>query len=343
MIEKLCNAFGPSGSEDEVCEIIKNEIEPYADKVWVDRMGNLYAFKDGKKKGKSLVVSAHMDEVGFMISHICDEGTIYFDTLGGIDPSVISGKRIIIGEKRIPAVVSSKAIHMQTPEERKKILPIDKMHIDIGAADKDEAASLVSVGDVAVFAPNYEMIGDGFIKSKAIDDRLGCAALIDVLKSGVDYPTYFAFVTREEIGCRGASAAGYTLRTDLAVIVECTTASDIYGTKPHEKVCCLGSGPAVSFMDRTTVYDTKLFRKVCDTADSEKLKYQIKSLVAGGNDSSAYQRAAAGTKTITVSVPTRYIHSAASVAKLTDYEDTVKLIQTIINSDDIRKDDNKNA
>ncbi|HPE96046.1 MAG TPA: M42 family peptidase, partial [Bacillota bacterium] len=295
MIEKLCNAFGPSGWEDEVREIIKANIEPYADKVWVDKMGNLYAYKDGSKKGKSLVVSAHMDEVGFMVSHIGDEGTVCFDTLGGIDPSVVSGKRIVIGNKRIPAVISSKAIHMQTPEERKQILPIDKMHIDVGASTKEEAESLVNVGDVAVFAPNYEIIGDGYIKSKAIDDRLGCGALIEVLKKGVEYPTYFAFVTREEIGCRGASAAAYMLQTDLAVIAECTTASDIYGTPPHEKVCCLDSGPAVSFMDRATVYDVELFRNVCHIADSKELKYQIKNVVAGGNDSSAYQRSATGT------------------------------------------------
>lgn len=205
LLEKYCAAFAPSGQEDELREMIASDVAPYADELRTDRSGSLIAFKKGRKRrAEKLLFSAHMDEVGFMVTHISEEGFAYFGTIGGIDPRVTAGKRVLLGDKRLPGVIAAKAIHMQKPEERGVPAPIEEMFIDIGALSEENTKSLVSVGDCAVFAPNFETFGDGFIKSKAIDDRFGCALLVRLLQSDLEYDAYFAFCTAEEVGCRGA-------------------------------------------------------------------------------------------------------------------------------------------
>ena len=182
LLEKYCAAFAPSGQEDELREMIASDVAPYADELRTDRSGSLIAFKKGRKRrAEKLLFSAHMDEVGFMVTHISEEGFAYFGTIGGIDPRVTAGKRVLLGDKRLPGVIAAKAIHMQKPEERGVPAPIEEMFIDIGALSEENTKSLVSVGDCAVFAPNFETFGDGFIKSKAIDDRFGCALLVRLL------------------------------------------------------------------------------------------------------------------------------------------------------------------
>ena len=178
LTKKLCNLYGPSGIEDEVREAIIEEISPYCEKLYTDKVGNLVAYKKGRKKAdKPMMFAAHMDEVGFMIQYISDDGYLYFDTIGGIDNSVIGGRRIVLGDNRLLGVVASKAIHLQKAEERGMCIPISEMYIDIGCTDKETAKKHVAVGDCGVFVPNFEEFGDGFIKSKAIDDRFGCAVL----------------------------------------------------------------------------------------------------------------------------------------------------------------------
>ena len=330
LLEKYCAAFAPSGQEDELREMIASDVAPYADELRTDRSGSLIAFKKGRKRrAEKLLFSAHMDEVGFMVTHISEEGFAYFGTIGGIDPRVTAGKRVLLGDKRLPGVIAAKAIHMQKPEERGVPAPIEEMFIDIGALSEENTKSLVSVGDCAVFAPNFETFGDGFIKSKAIDDRFGCALLVRLLQSDLEYDAYFAFCTAEEVGCRGAMTVAQAVGADTVVVLEATTAGDIPGAPKSRVACRVGGGAVVSFMDGGTIYPRGLVDAVMRLAEEKGIRAQLKELVAGGNDASAYQRAAAGARVLALSAPVRYIHSACSVAKYDDLEQVFALASAL--------------
>jgi endoglucanase len=333
LFERLCSAFGPSSCEDEVRNIIIDEIKPYATSYRVDKVGNLIAFKKGKKpRDNKLLFSAHMDEVGFMVRHIDEDGFIYFGTIGGIDRRVMSGRHIVLGDNRIPAVIAGKAIHLQTEQERGIVPPVDKLFIDIGSVNREDTMKYVSAGDLGVFEPNFERFGDHKIKSKAIDDRFGCYMLCELLKEELEYDTYFAFVIQEEEGCRGAAGVAYSEKADEVVVVEGTTAGDIHGAPEGEKACILGEGAVISFMDGGTVYCPDVIKKLTGICEENKIKYQIKNLVAGGNDAQSYQRSYYPTKVAAVSAPVRYIHSACSVADERDFDEIKKLLLKITES-----------
>ena len=204
-----------------------------------------------------------------MVTHISEEGFAYFGTIGGIDPRVTAGKRVLLGDKRLPGVIAAKAIHMQKPEERGVPAPIEEMFIDIGALSEENTKSLVSVGDCAVFAPNFETFGDGFIKSKAIDDRFGCALLVRLLQSDLEYDAYFAFCTAEEVGCRGAMTVAQAVGADTVVVLEATTAGDIPGAPKSRVACRVGGGAVVSFMDGGTIYPRGLVDAVMRLAEEK--------------------------------------------------------------------------
>lgn len=330
LFKRLCNAFGPSSMEDEVRNIIIDEIKPYATSYRVDKTGNLIVFKKGKKERQSkLLFSAHMDEVGFMVRHIDEDGFIYFGTVGGLDRRVISGKRVVIGENRIPGVISGKAIHIQKPEERGIVPPVEKLFIDIGSISREDTLKYVKIGDLAVFKPNFERFGENKIKSKAIDDRFGCYMLCEMIKQELEYDTYFAFVIMEEEGCRGAMNVAFSEKADQVVVVEGTTAGDIHGSPDSGKACELGKGAVISFMDNGTVYSPEVLKKLISLCEGNNINYQIKNLVAGGNDASAYQRTYYPARVAAVSAPVRYIHSATSVADERDSEEIQKLLMLI--------------
>lgn len=330
LTKKLCNLFGPSSLEDGVREAIAEEISPYCENVYTDKVGNLIAFKKGRKPSPApTLFAAHMDEVGFMIQYISDEGYLYFGTIGGIDSSVIAGRRMIIGDKKVLGVVASKAVHMQKPEERGICLPVSEMYIDIGCTDKVDAKKYVSVGDCATFLPNFEEFGDGFIKSKALDDRFGCAVLCQLIKEEREYDTYFAFTVCEETGCRGALSVAYAINPARTVVIESTTAGDLPGVSPARRACQVGEGAVFSVMDGGTVYDRDFFEKAVTLAKDNGVKHQIKNTVAGGNDSRSFQTSAKGSKVLAVSAPTRYIHSASCVAKISDLEDVLSIARLV--------------
>lgn len=328
--ERLCNLFGPSSLEDAVRDEIIKEISPYCKKLYTDKVGNLIAIKEGKEHTDNpTLFAAHMDEVGFMIQYISDDGYLYFDTVGGIDNSVIGGRRMVIGDNKILGVVASKAVHMQKPEERGVCLPVSEMYIDIGCTTKEDAEKYVSVGDLATFVPNFEEFGDGYIKSKAIDDRFGCAVLCKMIKEDRVFDTVFAFTVCEETGCRGALTAAYSLNISKAVVIESTTAGDLPEVAEARRACRVGEGAVLSVMDGGTVYDRDFFEKAVSIAKEGGVKYQIKNTIAGGNDSRAFQTAATGSKVLAISAPVRYIHSASSVAKVTDLEDVLALAKLV--------------
>lgn len=318
-LKDYCAIPGPSGMEDEVRARIIADIASSGAEYEVDSLGNLIVFKRGRKRRPyKLLVAAHMDEVGFMISAVADDGTLCFDAVGGVDRRVVSGRRVRFCKDGRTGVVASKSIHIQTPEEFGKCEPITDMRIDIGCETREEAEALVHIGDCAVFPPNFEEFGEGLIKSKAIDDRFGCAVLTELINSDLEYDTYFAFDTCEEIGCDGAKEVCHRLRPDVAIILESTTAGDTCDAPAGSRACELHKGAVLSHMDGGTIYDKDLLALALRIGEEESIPCQLKNIVAGGNEARAFQTGAAGGRVLAISAPTRYIHSACCVAAKED-------------------------
>ncbi len=318
-LRELCDTDGVSGGEGAVREFIAGKIVPHADGIFTDTIGNLVAFKKGKSSEKKLMLSAHTDEVGFIISKITEKGFLEFKTVGGIDPRVIISKRVRIGKNKVNGVIAMKAVHLQSTSERSSVPKVRELYIDIGARSADEAKKKVSLGDYVAFVTEYEQIGSR-IKAKAIDDRAGCAILMDLIEQTPAYDTYFCFTTQEEVGLRGARLCAARIKPDAALVIEATTCSDTAGVEQHSAVTLLGGGAAISFADRTTIVPEDYCRALFELAAEHKIKVQYKAAVSGGNDAGAIHLAVGGIKTASVSVPARYIHSPASVADIGDIE-----------------------
>lgn len=324
MLKDLCLLNGTSGREDAVRNYIIEKIKDKCE-YSVDVLGSVIAFKKGKKApDKKVLVAAHTDEVGFIITDITDDGYLRFAPVGGIDAAVVLGRRVDING--IKGVVGAKAVHLLSDDEKKNEPAFDKLAIDIGAADKAEAEKAVSLGDCAYFASDYCEFGDGFIKSKALDDRIGCMLMIELINSDLEYDTYFCFNVQEEVGLRGSGCSAYAVKPDVAVILESTTAADIDGVTGGDKCCVLGKGPVVSFMDGRTIYDKQIFDLAFEVAKENNIRIQIKTKIAGGNDAGAIQKSGAGCRVAAVSLPCRYIHSGSSVVKIGDIEETRRFL-----------------
>ena len=322
-LNEICTIDGTSGDESRVREYIMNHIT--ADEVTVDSLGNLIVFKKGRNTPKNKVMlAAHMDEVGFMVTDITDDGFLRFGAVGGIDPRVVLGRAVRFANGTL-GVVGTKAVHQQSADERKKAPDFDDMMLDIGAKSREEAEKLVSRGDTACFDSDFFAFGDGFIKGKAIDDRAGCLIMMDMINSELEYDMWFAFTVQEEVGTRGAKAASFTVAPDIALVLETTTACDIAGVSGEKRVCCLGDGCVISYMDRGTIYDRMLYQLAFDTAKELDIPAQTKTVVAGGNDSGAIHVSRSGVRTCALSVPCRYLHSPACVIKQSDLEAVRKL------------------
>lgn len=314
MLKDLCLLNGTSGREEAVRNYIIEKIKDKCE-YSVDALGSVIAFKKGRKApDKKVLVAAHTDEVGFIVTDITDDGYLRFAPVGGIDAAVVLGRRVDING--IKGVVGAKAVHLLSDDEKKNEPAFDKLAIDIGAADKAEAEKAVSLGDCAYFASDYCEFGDGFIKSKALDDRIGCMLMIELINSDSEYDTYFCFNVQEEVGLRGSGCSAYAVKPDVAVILESTTAADIDGVTGGDKCCVLGKGPVVSFMDGRTIYDKQIFDLAFEVAKENNIKIQTKTKIAGGNDAGTIQKSGAGCRVAAVSLPCRYIHSGSSVVKV---------------------------
>lgn len=329
-LKELCRLNGASGDEGAVRAFIIDKIKDNAD-YSVDSMGNIIAFKKGREVPKNkIMLDAHMDEVGFIITSVQSDGTLTFSEVGGIDPTVIIGRQVTVGSKGLIGVVGAKAVHNLSAEERDKTPEMDSLYIDIGAADRKEAEKYAAPGDYAYFVSEYAELGDDIIKSKAIDDRFGCALLIDMINSELPYDLYFTFTVQEEIGLRGAKTAAYTVNPDIAIAVETTTAADIDGISENKQVCRLGKGAVVSFMDRSTMYDRDLYNAAVEQAEKKGIPWQTKSLIAGGNNCGAIHTSRGGVKTIAVSAPCRYLHSPSCIANKKDLKACADIIYAIV-------------
>ncbi len=336
LLEKLSLAFGPTGCEDEVAEIIKEQIDGYYDSITESFPGNIIAHVKGSGHGK-LMISAHMDEVGFMISDVDDDGFLYFQNVGGMDPKVLSGRMLTVRGYNgdLKGLICAKAIHMQSEEERKKATPPDKMYIDIGADNRADAEKYVEKGDYAVFDSDFVRFGDGMIKGKALDDRCGCAVMCDVIRWIKDnditpyYDLYFAFTVREETGMSGATVAANLIKPDYSLVIECTAVADIPDVPAQKRAAVPGEGVAISVMDNSTVYFKEMYEHAMQLARDNGVKAQLKTYVAGGNDAGHIHKAVGGVKCISMSVPSRYIHSASCVIKENDFTSALELAKLI--------------
>lgn len=317
-IEKLCSLYGASGREDAVRDYILSELPADAEAT-VDALGNLIVFKKGKKRANHRVMlCAHMDEVGLMITHITDDGFLKFDTVGGISAPALTGKAVRVGKDLLPGVIGVKPVHLLHGDEEKTYPKKDSLYIDIGAENKAEAEETVSIGDCAYFDSDVVSFGDGFIKARALDDRAGCAILLELLHEELESDLWFAFTVQEETG-DGAAAAAYRIDPEYALVLEATTASDIDGVEGEKKVCRLGQGVVISQMDRHTVYLPKMYEKAFALAKARGIPAQPKTVIAGGNDAGVIFRTRGGVAVQALSLPCRYLHSPSCVIMEKDY------------------------
>jgi len=327
-LHHLCMLNGVSGGENSVRDYIISQIGGKCD-VSVDVLGNIIAFKKGEQTAKQkLMIAAHMDEVGFIVTSVKGDGTLLFENVGGIEPCAALGKRVQVNG--LTGVIGSNPIHKLSKEEREKLPKFADMHIDIGASNKAEAEKYVKLGDYACFEPNFADFSDGKIIAKSLDDRAGCAVLMSLIDDAIPYDAYFVFTVQEELGFRGAKTAAYAVNPDIAFVVEATTAADINGVSDEKRVCLLNEGAAVSFMDKRTVYDKGLYNMTFDAARENNIKCQTKTAIAGGNDSGAIHISRNGVRTLAVSLPCRYLHSPSCVISKNDLTSAFDLIKLMI-------------
>ncbi len=328
LLTTLSKIDGVSGCEDAVRDYIRHEAEPYADSILEDCMGNLLVYRKGRRySGRTLMLAAHMDEVGLIVTSVTKEGFLRFGTSGGIEPKVLLGTRVRIGQTK--GVIGVRATHLNTREEEKKLPEVRQMYIDIGAGSEEEALKLVTPGDFAAFDTEPVLYGH-MLKAKAIDDRVGCAVLLKILQEGPAVDTWFAFTVQEEQGLRGAAAAAFRIRPDVAIVVEGTTACDLPDLREHMQVCHPGRGPVMPVMDGATVYNPELVRRAFDIAAAHGIPCQTKSYVAGGTDAGRISQTAAGAATLGVAAAVRYIHSPSSAMAVADLEPMRALVRALM-------------
>lgn len=324
LLQRLTGLIGVSGREDGVREFIKSQLPPECEAV-TDNTGNLIVFKKGEKTPKNKVMlCAHTDEVGFIATSVTDEGLLKFAPVGGISPSAVFGRRVRF-TNGTAGVIAAKPVHMVKGDEKDKQPDFDELTIDIGAASREEAEKKVALGDVCTFENDFFIFGNDRIHAKALDDRIGCMIMLEMLNAPNEYDLNCVFTVREEVGLRGAGCAAYTVKPDFAIVLETTTACDIAGTEDENRVCILGNGAVASFMDKSTIYDSELYKLSFKTAEEIGVKCQTKTRVAGGNDSGAVHKAVGGIRTAAISVPTRYLHTASCTADLKDVAAVEKL------------------
>lgn len=323
-IRELCELDGMSGREQAVAAAIRRQIADLADEVRTDPLGNVIAFKRGASRpARRVMFAAHMDEVGFILQEITDEGFLKFQAVGGVNPKVVCGRRVRVGDAGIPGVVGMAPIHLTEADDRGKAVPMNKLVIDIGAADREEAERVVSLGDSIHFANGYrEFGGDGhaFVAAKALDDRAGCAMMVELMRQELPYDIWFVFTTQEEVGTRGARGAAFSVAPDVAVVLETTASGDVSGVTGGERVTVVGEGAVVSYMDHGTIYDKPLYERAFALARAKDIPCQTKTMIAGGNDSGAISVSRGGVRTVAVSVPCRYLHSPSDMAKKSDIQ-----------------------
>ena len=337
LLKELSLAFGPSGCEDKVRDIIKGYLEKNAPKnahIFEDTSGGLFCHIENAGKPK-LMVCAHMDEVGFMVTHIEENGLLRFGCVGGIDPIVLTSKRVI-SEGGHRGSIIAKPVHLLSPEEKDKGPKVSNMLIDIGADTREQAEKITFVGEYFTFDGDYVEYGQGYVKCKALDDRLGCAIMCKIIKDIKEsikdsaYDLYFAFTCREEVGFSGAMGAAQRIKPDYGVVIESKAVADVHGVSDQKKVNVLGDGAIVSFADLGTIYDREFTSHIMDLCKAKDIKFQVHRVVSGGNDSRHIQTSASGCRVALLSAASRYIHSPSDVVHYDDLDAIYSALKEIV-------------
>lgn len=330
LLEKLCLASGVSGAEDEVRDIVMAEIKPFVSDLKVDALGNVLATCGNPDRYTlKVMVAAHMDEVGFILVELEEGGFYHFRTVGGVDIRQVPGKAVWIGSKHTPGIIGAKPIHLQEADESKRNISLESMRIDIGG----DGNSSLKPGDRAVFATPFKLSG-GMIFAKALDNRLGVATLIELIKSAPEkISLQAAFTVQEEVGLRGARVAAYALQPDLAIALDSTPAYDLPDPEGLENTVYntrLGNGPAVYLSDSGTLSDPRLVSFVARTAEKYDIPFQFRQPGGGGTDASAIHKQRGGIPSLSISIPHRYSHTAVSLASVEDWQNTLRLMKAAL-------------
>lgn len=333
LLNKICTVPGAPGFEKEIRNLVLEEIKDLADEVEVDNMGNVYAIKRGKGD-KKIMVGAHMDEIGFIVTHIDDNGFIRFHTLGGFDPKTLTAQRVIVhGKKDVIGVMASKPIHVMTAEERTKVAKITDYFIDTGLP-VEEVKELVTVGDSVTREREFIEMGN-CVNGKSLDNRLAVFILIETLKNlkgkEIPYDLFGVFTVQEEVGIRGANVSALRVNPDFGFGLDTTIAFDLPGAAPHEMITKLGEGTAIKLMDSATICDYRMVKYMKLTADKHNIKWQPEILTAGGTDTAGIQRMTEGGSIAgAVSIPTRHLHQVIEMAHKDDIKGSIDLLTACI-------------
>ena len=331
-LKTLTEINAPSGHEQPIRRALLEELKAKGFAPVIDRMGNVIVVKEGTGEAprKRVLVSAHMDEVGLIVTGHTEADFLKVTQAGGIDPRVLISKRVLVGDDNIPGVIGAVAIHLQSAADRQRVMGYRDINVDIGAMDKKEAERKAPIGTYISFDTPYVEYGEGYACGKAFDDRVGCWTILRLLEEELPCDLVAAFVSEEEVGCRGASGAAFAQEPDIGIVLEGTTCNDLGDIPEVAQVCKTGKGVAVSFMDNASIANRALFRKALEVGEREGIAHQVKGSVSGGNDGGVIQRAREGIPTLVLSVPCRYIHSPSTVIKLSDAESQFELTRALL-------------
>ena len=332
LLKQICDCPGAPGFEDRIRSLVLKEVKPLADEVTVDNIGNIIAVKKGKEN-KRVMSAAHMDEIGFIVTHIDDKGFVRFHTLGGFDPKTLTAQRVIIhGKEDLVGVMGCKPIHMMEAGEKEKAPKIKDFYIDLGMSSKEEVEKYVSVGDPVTRQRELIEMGD-CVNCKSIDNRISVFVLIETLKllKGIPYDFYAVFSVQEEVGIRGASVAAHTINPNFGIALDTTIAFDTPDAKPEEAVTHLGKGTAIKIMDGSTICDTRMVDYLKQSADKAKIQWQPEVLPFGGTDTAGIQRMGkTGSIAGAISIPTRHLHQVIEMANKHDIEASIQLLKVAV-------------
>lgn len=335
LLKEISEIAGPPGFEQPIRELVLREVQPLVDEVQVDNLGNVIAIKKGKQDAR-VMAAAHMDEIGFIVKHIDDNGFIRFHVLGGFDPKTLTAQRVKIhGKKELIGVMGSKPIHVMTPEERKENPKLTDYFIDLGMK-KEEVEQYVSVGDSITRERELIEMGE-CVNGKSIDNRVSVFILIEALREMQDLPYdfYAVFTVQEEVGIRGASVAAHSIEPTYGIGIDTTIAYDLPGASPHEMVTRLGEGVAVKVMDSSAICDPRMVRFMKETAAKNDIKHQMEVLTGGGTDTAGIQRMGKqGAIAGAISIPTRHLHQVIEMAHKEDIQGAIDLLRHCVGTID---------
>ena len=329
-LEKLSNACGIAGREEEVRSLMKRFLKPYVDEVKEDKLGNVIGIKKGKKNAPKVMLAAHMDEIGLLVKTISKEGFIQFAKIGGIDDRILLAQNVIVYTEKGPlhGIIGSKPPHIQKEEERKKVLAFDELFIDIGAENLEQAEKMgVKIGDPVGFDIKFAKVGKNIVIGKAFDDRVGCAVMVEAMKrlEKTECTLYAVGTVQEEVGLRGATTAAFGIYPDVGIALDVTIAGDVPGVREVEAPIKLGKGPSIEIADMGLIAHSKVVRLLMDAAEENKIPYQLETGLPGSTDAARISLTREGVPSGVISIPTRYIHSPSSLLSLEDAEKAVKL------------------